>query len=285
MEAWHQKNIPDSDFPFNLIETDVAEFPPHWHEQVEIVYVISETLKMGLNNEILTLYPRDILLIGLGDVHSFIQQPKKSRRIIIQFKLPILESYSSVLIDKQFVTPLLRGESMSGDESGAAAHECLEKLILEIYNEHDQKKEGYKIAIKARLLELLVVLLRKVPLVKYSTKDKNRQLNRLERLEQVFKYVEENFDREITLAEISRIASFSPYHFTRFFKEATGMTFVQYLNNLKICKAVYFLDTTENPITEIAYKSGFNSIKTFNRVFRQLKGCSPSSYQKSSFVQ
>jgi hypothetical protein len=230
MEAWHQKNISDSDdFPFNLIETDVAEFPPHWHEQIEIVYVVTETLKMGLSNELFTLNPRDILLVGPGDVHSFIPQPEKSKRIIIQFKLSILESYSPLLIDKQFGAPLLRCDSKARDGLEACAHRQLEELITEIYKEQNEKRDGYKIAIKARLFELLVILLRHVPLVKYSTKEKNRHLNRLERLEQVFEHVEKNYDREITLSEISRIANFSPYHFTRFFKEATGMSFIQYL--------------------------------------------------------
>jgi AraC-like DNA-binding protein len=93
--------------------------------------------------------------------------------------------------------------------------------------------------------------------------------------------VEHNYTREITLAEIAGAANFSIYHFARFFKEATGMTFIQYLNNYRISKAIRYLCSTTDPITEIAFQAGFDSIKTFNRVFKQLKGCSPTEYKKS----
>jgi AraC-like DNA-binding protein len=73
------------------------------------------------------------------------------------------------------------------------------------------------------------------------------------------------------------------YHFTRFFKDTTGMTFWQYLNNYKVSKAVNLLINTSDSISEIAFNSGFNSIKTFNRVFKQVKGCSPSEFRKAIF--
>ncbi|MCX7710594.1 MAG: AraC family transcriptional regulator [Clostridia bacterium] len=284
MEAWHQKNIVDSSFPFNLIITDMAEFPPHWHEEIEIIYVLDETLKVGLNNEVYCLNPRDILLAGAGDVHSFIPQPKRSRRIILQFELSVFESFSTVMRDRRFLSPLIRFDRFAKSNPDFSAHKEIEAQILQIAQEYQKKQEGYKIALKARLYDLLVVLLRQVPMEKYSQRDKRRHLNRLERLEQVFKYVEDNFDREIGLDEVARIANFSLFHFTRFFKEATGMTFIEYLNNLRISKAVFFLDTSSDSVTEVAFKSGFNSIKTFNRVFKQLKGCSPTSYRKSNII-
>lgn len=63
------------------------------------------------------------------------------------------------------------------------------------------------------------------------------------------------------------------------------MTFGHYLNNYRIEKASDLLKSTEDPITEIVFKSGFGSIKTFNRVFKQIRGCSPSSYKKTIFEQ
>ena len=117
-------------------------------------------------------------------------------------------------------------------------------------------------------------------MTKYSPHEKSRKLGRLERLEQVFEYVDNNYDRPISLDQIARVANFSIYHFTRFFKETTGMTFGEYLNSYRIKKAEAYLEDAQNTITEIAFKSGFNSIKTFNRVFKHQKGCSPSEYRK-----
>jgi AraC-like DNA-binding protein len=277
MEAWHQKNLVAEDFPFQLLITDVAEFPPHWHEEIEIVYVLDHDLVIGLSNEVYTLKPRDILLIGRGEVHFFVTPPKRSKRLIIQFELAMFESFAGVMQDRRFSTPLIG----CVEGPGLKRHRDLEKQLLAIETEYGGKREGYQLAIKARLYDLMVILLRQVPMEKYSLLERNKHLKRLERLEQVFRYVEQNHTREITLAEIAGAANFSVYHFARFFKEATGMTFIQYLNNYRISKAIKYLRNTSDPITEIAFQAGFDSIKTFNRVFKQLKGCSPTDYKKA----
>ncbi|NLY75929.1 MAG: AraC family transcriptional regulator [Firmicutes bacterium] len=280
MEAWRQKNLTDDQSPFNLFITDVLEFPPHWHDEIEIIYVLEEELVIGLNSEIFHLKPRDIFLINSGEVHYFVTPPKKSRRIILQFELSLFQSLANFLRERKPVSPLIPFES---PEFGA--HRDLEKQLLAIVQEYSRKSPGYQLAIRARLYDLAVVILRQVPTEPYSSSDRNKHLKRLERLEQVFNYVEQNHHREITLTEIAKTANFSIYHFTRFFKETTGMTFTRYLNNYRINKAVKYLTETADPITEVAFKSGFESIKTFNRVFKQLKGCSPSAFKRRQLSQ
>jgi len=81
------------------------------------------------------------------------------------------------------------------------------------------------------------------------------------------------------LDDVAKITNFSVFHFSRFFKETTGITFCQYVNQYRIAKSVEYLLNTEDTITEIVFKSGFNNAKTFNRVFRQIKGCSPTDYK------
>lgn len=277
MEAWHQKNLTDDQFPFNLFITDILEFPPHWHEEIEIIYVLEEELVVGLNNEIFHLKPRDIFLINSGEVHFFVTPPKKSHRIILLFELSLFQSLADFLRVRKPVSPLI---AFDIPESGA--HHDLEKQLLAIAQEYSGKLPGYQLAISARLSDLAVILLRQVPTEPYSPLERHKHLKRLERLEQVFNYVAQNYTRMITLTEIAKVANFSVYHFTRFFKETTGMTFTQYLHNYRINQAIKFLNETTDPITEIAFKSGFESIKTFNRVFKQLKGCSPSSYKKKN---
>lgn len=279
MEAWHQRNLTDDQFPFNLFITDILEFPPHWHEEFEIIYVLEEELVIGLNNELFHLKPRDIFLINSGEVHFFVTPPKKSHRIILQFELSLFQSLANSMRERKPVSPLI---DLDSPQSGV--HQDFEQQLLSIADEYTQKLPGYQLAIRARLYDLIVILLRQVPTEPYSSLERNKHLKRLERLEQVFKYVEQNHTREITLGETARAANFSVYHFTRFFKETTGMTFVQYLNSYRISKAVKYLTDTNDPITEVAFRAGFDSIKTFNRVFKQLKGCSPSSFKKQKLV-
>lgn len=277
MEPWHQRNPINETFPFHVIITDITEFPPHWHEELEIVYALDYELMIGLNHEVYILKPRDIFLIGPGEVHFFVTPPQKSQRIILQFEPSLFESFVPVMRERRFTFPLIAREP----GPAGPGHRGLEQQILNIAKEHSAKQEGYQLAIKARLYDMIVVLLRHVPMEPYSSFEQHKHLKRLERLEQVFRYVETHHTREIPLEEIARAANFSIYHFTRFFKEATGMTFVQYLNNYRITKAAKLLANTSDPVTEIAFKVGFESIKTFNRVFKQIKGCNPTTYKKS----
>jgi AraC-like DNA-binding protein len=94
--------------------------------------------------------------------------------------------------------------------------------------------------------------------------------------------VEEHYKEDITLECISKYAGFSSYHFTRFFKESTGISFGQYLRNFRITKAEWHLINSGETIAQAAYKSGFNSIKTFNRVFKDVTGRSPTDFRKDA---
>jgi Bacterial regulatory helix-turn-helix proteins, AraC family. len=236
-------------------------------------------MQVGLNNEIYTIQPRDIFLIGGGDVHHFISGRKGSRCVIIQFGLAFFDSFSNVISDRRFVRPMLGYSKKLGTEEQTNIHQAMERQILAIMDEYQEKKDGYQMALKARIYDLVVILLRQVPMEPYQPREKSRQISRLKRLEKVFGYVEENYYRNIGLEEIARVANYSPYHFTRFFKESTGMTFNDYLNSFRIKKVERLLLDMDLTITEVAYKAGFNSIKTFNRVFKKLKGCSPSEYR------
>lgn len=290
MEASHQKNLVDQEFPFNLLITDITEFPPHWHKEIEIIYVLEGVLDLGLNNQVYTMEPGDILLVGMGDVHYFLPRRLKSKRIIVQFDLSMVEHVSDLFQDRRFKTPLIKnarvldqpsqGQTLDGIVLNEQVHCFLEEQILSLDQEYRQKAEGYKLAVMARLYDLVTIFLRYLPLEKVSPLEKNKHQKKLDRLEQVLKFVEENYARLLSLREVAEVANFSVYHFTRFFKDTTGMTFLQYLNSYRISKAVKDLSKSEDSITEVAFKSGFESIKTFNRVFKQLKGCSPSEYKK-----
>ena len=276
MQARHQKTLLDSDIQLNIFIAEDKEFPPHWHEAVEVVYILDGNLKIGVNNEVYTLETRDVFLINGGDIHYFLPNSIPVKRIILHFEMSFLESFASDVKNKRFNKVLIK-------KNDSSPHEILEKQILQILKEYNDKLEGYKIAMKARLFDTLVILLRCVTMEPYYVSIKNSHLKHLERLENVFRYVEENYDTNISLEQIAEVANFSMYHFTRFFKEATDMTFGHYLNNYRISRAIEYLAHVDNSITEIVFLTGFGSIRTFNRVFKQIKGYSPSEYIKAKF--
>ena len=93
-------------------------------------------------------------------------------------------------------------------------------------------------------------------------------------------YINKNCNQDLSLNDVASMAGFSPNYFSRMFKETTGYNFVEYLMIERVRKAQRYLGDDSIPITEVAYLSGFKSISTFNRVFHQIKNCSPSQFRK-----
>jgi len=279
MSILHQKGFMDLNFPFRLWVDDDLEFGAHWHQELEIVYAMKGTVHIGINNEVYILNEGDILLINGGTVHYFLHSKQPNKEIIIQCGLSLLDAYSDIISENRFVNPLIKRSA--DNELSRCVHGQIEKQILLLAEEYNQKQVGYHMAVKARLYDLMVLLLRYVPMERYSLEEKSKQLMQLEVLKRVFKYVEENYKSEITLDDVSEVANYNVYYFTRFFKNATGMTFGHYLRDFRVRKAEALLKESDDSITDVAFQCGFNSIKTFNRIFKQIRGCSPTEYKKA----
>lgn len=94
------------------------------------------------------------------------------------------------------------------------------------------------------------------------------------------KYIQENYNKEITLNDISNSINLNPAYFSSLFKQKTGQTFVQYKTNLRLEKARELLRHTNKSITEIAFEIGFNNVTHFTRTFKKNFGFTPSHLRK-----
>jgi AraC-like DNA-binding protein len=282
MVAWMQKNVLEKNFPFKLFfDNGVCGCNPHWHDEVEIIYIVEGTVKAGVNNCIYILNSGDVLLIGGGDIHYFLPV-NGSNRVVIQFNMSIFQNLTSADEEKRAIRPVFDNTNRISSRWPPDAKYDIKRQVKGLIGEYTKMQDGYKLALKARLYDLVVVLLRKVPIDKNFNGQETRQKENLRRLENTFTYVEENYQSEIKLEDAAFAAGFSLYHFARFFKQNTGMTFVQYLNNFKVTKAEWLLMNEQAAITDIAFKAGFNSVKTFNRIFKQIKGHTPTEYKKQN---
>jgi AraC-like DNA-binding protein len=101
------------------------------------------------------------------------------------------------------------------------------------------------------------------------------------RMSDIFQFTMNNFQREVTLHDVSDIANMTPNAFCRYFKQRTNKTFVNFLIDIRIGNACKLLSKKNDlSITEISYKSGFNNLANFNRKFKAIKGITPSEYRK-----
>ena len=93
-------------------------------------------------------------------------------------------------------------------------------------------------------------------------------------------FIESHYGEELSLGQVARVASSSPFRFCRAFKHATGISFTQYVSRLRVSKAAARLEDRSLRVTEIAFEVGFQSLTNFNRVFKRIAGLSPCQYRK-----
>ncbi|ANE48524.1 hypothetical protein SY83_22075 [Paenibacillus swuensis] len=277
MRAWQQKGRTTSTRPIHSFETGDIEYSPHWHDEIEVVYVMQGRQRVGLNQDSYTLGEGDLFLIHSGQVHHYAPLPEGSRVFIIQYGLTLYDELAEKVRVRIVAQPHIPKPRQGED---GKLYMRLLKPVLELYQESLQQDQECPLAVKASIYELMKIVYRDVPHQVYSGYEQTRHRTKLERLQHVFDYVEAHYANELKLNQLAAVSNMSVYHFSRFFKEATGMTVGRYITSYRVTEADRLLQLTDVPVTEIAYRCGFRSIPTFNRVFKQLRGCSPSAVRK-----
>ncbi|MBY9080620.1 helix-turn-helix domain-containing protein [Paenibacillus sp. HN-1] len=275
----------DRHFPFRSFVNDGDRLCyPHWHKEIEIIYVSRGTVDLGVNDMPIRMQEGDIHFVAGGDVHYVLVSPG-SERIIIQFDLSLFQELSMPAAGGYSLREMFSGMEHAGRNWPAGLMDRMRRLILDIHLENTGGSEGYVYIIKARLLEMLALIIREVPRSgaqrqsKLSVQSSTKSRETLEKLQRIFAYVEQHYREPVTLGEVAGHMGFSPYYFTKLFKRSTGMTFIAFLNEYRLSKAKWMLLSGDAPMAEIAEAAGFGSVKTFHHLFKESAGISPMKYR------
>jgi AraC-like DNA-binding protein len=113
-----------------------------------------------------------------------------------------------------------------------------------------------------------------------SSHEYSSKLNNLNRLENIFKYIDSNYNKKISTLELSNQIHLSSLHFCRLFKQITGKTSVEYINEIRLQKSIEMMKNHNMNITEVASHCGFDNINYFSRLFKKHYKISPSKYRQ-----
>jgi AraC-like DNA-binding protein len=280
LAGFHEKQLFADSYPFRLADNTQSSFtfPFHWHSAVELVYAVESGCTVNVNSTDYSLSQYDILFIAAGDIHNLQTPAGPGRRVFIQFDISLLDGFGGF----DAVKPCLTQSRKITVEETPDLHSELEKEIVWIIREYEKRELAFALSLHARILDVIVILTRHTAV--HAPGDppdrSSKRVTGLEKLNQALKYIDENYSNDITLRAAARAAGFSEYHFSRIFKDVTEKSFLSYLNEVRIRKAEKLLMTENTTIARIAHASGFNSLATFHRAFREVKGCTPSSYRK-----
>ena len=110
--------------------------------------------------------------------------------------------------------------------------------------------------------------------------DSGMRQSRSRRVAKVMEYTQEHLGETIRLSDVSSLVDMSDSAFSHFFKKHTNLSYITYLNGLRISRACRELESTAMSVSEICWDCGFNNKSNFNRLFLQAKGMTPSAYRK-----
>jgi len=249
----------------------------HWHPAIEIIMPLENIYTVTVKQKKYILLPGDIFIIPSGELHC-LDAPESGVRLIYMFDLGIVSQIRGFnYLSSYFSNPLLINRE--GFEDIYDREVQLMIKMCDVYFTEDNLRE---FTVYTYLLEFLTTYAK----YQISMEDTefsfhtNKQKELIKKLNKVFDYLNDHYAEDITLAQAAEIAGFSQFHFSRIFKQCSGHNFHNYLWDRRVKAAESLLLKPELPITEIALQSGFTSISTFNRLFRQFKNCTPSEYRK-----
>ena len=266
----------DSFLVFDRIKDDF-DFPIHFHPEYELNFIKNgKGVRRIVGDNIEEIDDIELVLVGPNLYHGwelYNCQNKKIREITIQFHNDLLHEG---LLQRRIMKPVkdMFERSTHGILfSSKISHELCPRI-----------KKLSKIDGIDYFLELISILhdlatSRNQTLLSSYTAN-IESFENSNKIKVIYEYVQDNFQNKISLSQAAELVNMSTVSFNRFIKKRTGKTFIDYINDVRIGFAARWLIEKDLSISEIAYKSGFNNIANFNRIFKKNKGCTPSKFRE-----
>ena len=259
---------------YDNVETEA--YPVHWHNAVEIIMPLKNDYTVNGGGVDYNIHENDVLVIPPGELHSMPAIP--GRRLIFQFD-------NRFLGDVSVLEPIMRGLNtpvLINSELNKELHIVAKKVMTEIHSLYRIKHEITDIKIYIHLIKLFMAM-KEFRLEQHKILldcDDATISEYTEKFGTVFQYIDENYMYDISLDELAYVAGYSKYHFSRIFRQYNSMSYLQYINARRTKAAEVLLLDPNMPVTEVAMRSGFKSLTTFNRIFKEIKHCTPTDFKK-----
>ena len=249
--------------------------PPHWHQETELVYVEAGTLHLTIGEESFTGNAGGLFLVNGGQIHSMTFDRSETQYLTILFPISSLQ-FLNLDGSRNFLLPL--SEHKTGFVpvlTGTQVYDGVREDIFRLVELHIRKPTAYQLGVKACLLDIVCRLYAGEMTVKTARKPEDATCR------EILTYLQDHFSTEVSLGAAAQRFHMSEKYFSRFFKRTFGLTFVDYVNHLRMERAAELLTTTDLPVTEIGLECGFSSASYFTKRFKARMGLTPRAYRQN----
>ena len=248
----------------------------HFHATYEFFYMMDGERKFFIKDRTFVIEEGDIVVVAPNVLHrtTHAETPDYERLVV-----NVHERYLTAdgTARAEGLRPLFERDYLLF-RKGTYASAAIDALVKQMVREVQEEQAGYEDYARALTVQLLISCCRQLPASGDEAPAASSPMH--ERIFEVVRYINEHYMEELTLERLAERLYVSPYSISRSFKEATGFTFVEYVNSVRVKEAIALLLGTSLKVNVIARKVGFGSVTHFGRVFKEVTGRAPLFYRK-----
>lgn len=262
----------------NFLEIFLVEMTarqPHGHDDMEIGILLDGEMTLTLEHVQYELKKGNIYIINRYQMHSFCHRDHrngKNRILVFQIHTDLYRRLNQKLKYLRFDSNIIRSGFL---------HQELTKELLSCADCYFSEAPFFEIRASSLLLNALYLLLQQGKYTISSAQEYHSAQSSSQRINRITEYISEHYQEPLSLHTIAEMEHITTYHASHFITQTLGMSFQEYLNNIRFDHALRLLSQTDFSITDICIETGFSSSRYLNRMFEKKLGCSVKEYKKN----
>ncbi|MGN0132378.1 MAG: helix-turn-helix domain-containing protein [Lachnospiraceae bacterium] len=267
MNIYHEQVKTDAALPmrFDIYSTEGELIPMHWHNSLEIIYILHGNMEVTIRDHSTRLFPNDFMIINSREIHG--------TRCIGPTKVFLIQIPYRFLKDHIPEYDFIRFRDSSGPFSfpGENSLKPIFDRMAGLFSDTDT--EG-----RLRLTSLLYGLLAELVsgyMIRLTENDKMKSDKNFYRLSTLMDYAEHHYKEPIGISDAAQLLHLDEAYFCRFFKKYMGQTFLEYINSIRLRHICEDMIQTDLPLMDILEKHGFQNYKVFSKLFKETYDMTP----------
>ena len=265
-----------NDSPIKITYANIREYPIHWHNSIEILYVLRGSINITADTDTFQVLEKQVEIINVDEAHR-IYSDTDNRVLIFHIDPYFFEKYYKDINNIFFYTSSSDDGLQDGEE-----YILLKNFLAKLLCEEIQKLDDYDEEIESILIDLLYHLINNFHYLTYEKEELKEKSEQLARYHRIHKYIFNNYDTNITLQEIAKKEFLSPHYLSHEIKYATGYSFTDLVNLTRVEESIKLLLDSDLSISEISDEVGFSHVRYFNKNFKNYYDCTPLQYRKKN---
>ena len=267
-----------SDLPINISFCSVKNYPIHWQDAIEIIYVLKGSINVTIDTDTMVLKENNIEIVNMDEAHRLYSN-EENRVLIFHIDPDFFEKYYNDMKNMFFYTNSEERNSQKGE-----AYEELRTFLAIILCETIQKKDDYDEYIEKSLIDLHYHLINNLNYLIYYQEELKDNEEQLERYHRISKYIYNNYNNNITLQDIADKEFLSTNYLSHEIKYATGYSFTDLINLTRVQESLKLLLDTDMTLSEISEEVGFSHTRYLNKHFKLNFKMTPLQFRKKNKV-